>query len=107
MDNLSSVERSVIRGMDAVAKAAAIALCFYAMYVAGIALLEENLQRSTFFAAGAAIVLLFEPLAKRHANAPVLARLAMWLFDAALVVAFVLVMAANTLSRRYSRTSLW
>ncbi len=92
MDNLSAVERSVIRGMDAVAKAAAIALCFYAMYVAGIALLEENLQRSTFFAAGAAIVFLFEPLAKKYANAPALVRLVMWLFDLALVTAFVLAM---------------
>lgn len=92
MDNLTAIERSVIRSMDAVAKAAAILLCFYAMYVAGIALLEENLQRSTFFAAGVAIVLLFEPLAKRHANAPLLVRIGLWLLDLALIIAFVLAM---------------
>lgn len=92
MDHLTTVERSVIQGMDTVAKAAAVALCFYAMYVAGIALLEENLQRSTFFAAGVAIVLLFEPLAKRYASAPGIVRLALWLFDLTIVIVFVLAM---------------
>lgn len=92
MDNLTTVERTVIDAMDGVARAAAFLLCFYAMYVAGVALLEENLQRSSFFAAGAGIVFLFEPLARRHASAPGLVRALMWLFDIVLVVAFTLAM---------------
>ena len=92
MDNLTAPERSIIGGMDFVARLAAFALCFYAMYVAGIALLEENLQRSSFFAAGAGIVFLMEPLARRHASAPGLVRAALWLIDAVLVIAFTLAM---------------
>ncbi|MEP4380869.1 MAG: TRAP transporter fused permease subunit [Paracoccaceae bacterium] len=93
MDNLTAVERSILGGMDFVARIAAFALCFYAMYVAGIALLEENLQRSSFFAAGAGIVLLTEPLARRHAAAPGAVRALLWLTDVVLVTAFVLAMA--------------
>ncbi|MGB0573327.1 MAG: TRAP transporter permease [Alphaproteobacteria bacterium] len=92
MDNLTPIERSIVGVMDGLARIAAFLLCFYAMYVAGIALLEENLQRSSFFAAGAGIVFLFEPLAKRHASMPGIARAAMWLIDLALVVTFTLAM---------------
>lgn len=92
MDNLTTVERTIINGMDRVARAAAILLCFFAMYVAGIALLEENLQRSSFFAAGAGIVFLMDPLARRHPGAPGIIRAVLWLIDIGLVVAFVMAM---------------
>lgn len=92
MGNLTAIERLIINGMDSVARLAAFALCFYAMYVAGVALLEENLQRSSFFAAGAGIVFLMDPLARRHAAAPGLVRAVLWLIDAVLVVAFSLAM---------------
>lgn len=92
MDKLTAPERSIIGGMDFVARIAAFALCFYAMYVAGIALLEENLQRSSFFAAGAGIIFLMEPLARRHAAAPGVVRALLWLIDAVLIVAFTLAM---------------
>ncbi|MBT4906013.1 MAG: TRAP transporter fused permease subunit, partial [Rhodospirillaceae bacterium] len=92
MANLTAIERLIINGMDTVARAAAFLLCFYAMYVAGIALLEENLQRSSFFAAGAGIVFLMEPLARRHAAAPGVVRALLWIIDAVLIVAFTLAM---------------
>lgn len=42
MGNLTAIERLIINGMDSVVRVAAFALCFYAMYVAGIAEIRKS-----------------------------------------------------------------
>ncbi len=72
--------------------ASVISVCFalIVIYVAGIALFDEGIQRGGAIGIGAVILLLSNPLARRYPEAPAVIRAGLWLFDVVLLVAFLI-----------------
>jgi TRAP transporter 4TM/12TM fusion protein len=79
------VETMCRRGSDGLSLLTAL----LAIYVTGIALFDEGMLRGGAIGLGGVIVLLSDPLARRHPTAPVSVRALLWVVDLILLVGFV------------------
>ena len=84
MNNLAAVSSGTARVLSLIFS---LLIC----YLAGIALVDENMVRTGAIGFGVVIVLLSEPLAVRHADASELRKALFWVIDGVLLFGFLFV----------------
>ncbi len=84
MKTLTGLSSGTARGLSLIFS---VLIC----YVAGIALVDENVVRTVAIGFGVVIVLLTEPLAVRHADSPPPVKALLWAIDTVLLFGFLFV----------------